>query len=151
MSSIADLVAFDGASTPVSHTFKALSVAKDGKRILASYRESIAGVPVYAQARVTVYQDEVTTNGIYRNGVLVEVPVMETVTNANAAGYTAAPKVAHVVSSRHEFLTHERSDVTIRRLARQLAVNIANGVTATATPVTTGPVPELFDQLVMPT
>jgi hypothetical protein len=76
---------------------------------------------------------------------------METVTNQNAAGYTAAPKVAHVVSVRTELLAHERSDITIRRLTRQLHVNILDGNVATRAAVTTGPVPELFDQLVVPT
>lgn len=151
MSSIANLVAFDGAATPVSHTFTALSVNRQGTRVSAYYREALASVPVYAQPRVTVYSDDRSKNGVYRGGVLTEVPVMETVTNQNAAGYTAAPKVAHVVSVRTELLAHERSDITIRRLTRQLHVNMLDGNVATRAAVTTGPVPELFDQLVVPT
>lgn len=151
MSSIATLIAFDGASTPVVHNLLAISVQRVAKRVNALYRESLASVPVYGQPRVTIYQDDRSSNGVYRNGVLVEVPVMESVLNQNAAGYTAAPKVAHTVSIRTELLAHERSDITVRRLTRQLAVNILNGITTTVTPTTTGPAPELFDQLIMPT
>lgn len=151
MSSIANIVAFDGAATPVSHTMLPLSVQRDKKRVNAFYRESLSGVPVYGQPRVTIYQDDRLPTGVFRNGILVEVPVMESVLNQNAAGYTAPPKVAHVVSLRTELLAHERSDIAIRRLARQLGVNILGSIATTVTPVTTGPVPELFDQLIMPT
>lgn len=151
MSAIANLVAFDGATTPVSHTFNPISVTRVGARVSAFYREALSSVPVYAQPRVTVYQDDRSKTGVYRNGVLVEVPVMETVTNQNAAGYTAAPKVAHIVSVRTELLAHERSDITIRRLTRQLAANILEGNVATRNATLTGPVPELFDQLIVPT
>lgn len=144
MSSIANLVAFDGATPPVSHTFLPISVQRIGKRTVASYRESLVSVPVYAQPRVTLYAEDRSGNGVYRNGVLTEIPVMEAVLNQNAAGYTAAPKVAHIVSSRHELYAHERSDIASRRLVRQLAVNIAGGIATSVPPVTTGPVPELF-------
>jgi hypothetical protein len=152
MSSIANIVAFDGAATPVSHTLNPINIQRIKQRVSALYREALTNVPVYGQIRVTVYQDDKAPNtGVYRNGILVEVPVMETISNQNAAGYTAAPKVAHIVSVRTELLAHERSDIAIRRLARQLAVNILGNISTTVTPVSTGPVPELFDQLIMPT
>lgn len=151
MSNIANLVAFDGNTTPASHTFVPLQIQKEKNRAMAMYRESLAHVPVYAQPRVTLYADAVTKNGVYRVGVLVEVPVMEAVNAQNAAGYTAAPKVAHIVTTRFELTAHERSDLIVRRLARQLTVNIGNGVATSVAPVTTGPVAELFDQLIMPT
>lgn len=151
MSSIANIIAFDGADTPVEHTFLPVSVESDPKSTIAFYRESMAGVPVYAQPRVTIIAYKKSGNGIYRNEVIVEVPVMESVTSANAAGYTAAPKVAYVNTYKGTSMSHERSDIAGRRLVRQLAVNIIGGVATTVTPVATGPVPESTDLLIMPT
>ncbi len=151
MSSIANLVAFDGAGTPVSHTLLPISVVDDKSFVEALYRESASGVPVYGQITARIRQFPRTKTGIYRSVIQVDVPVMEAVNNQNSAGYTAAPKVAHVISTRVEQLAHERSDINIRRLARQLAINIAGGVVTTVAPVTTGPGPELVDQLVLPT
>ena len=56
---IADIVVFDGASTPVSHTLKAVSVERvNGKsgKIEAVWREQLASLPTYAQvtARLTL-------------------------------------------------------------------------------------------------
>lgn len=151
MSAIANIVAFDGAAVPVSHTFVPVNISRVGKRVIAAYREQLANVPVYAQPRLTVYLDDRTGSGVYRSGILVEIPVMETVTNANSAGYTAAPKVAHVVSERFEQTAHERSDITIRRLARQLLVNVAGNVSTTVAAATSGPASEIIDSLLAPT
>lgn len=150
MSAIATLVAFDGASTPVSRSFLAESVARDGQTVKATYKESTAGVPDYAQARVMITRTK-TPSGVNKVVTRVEQPVMEAVNGQNAAGYTAAPKVAYIDTVEVVGLFHERSLLAGRRLVRQLAVNIANGVTTTVTPTTTGPLPEAFDQLIMPT
>jgi hypothetical protein len=151
MSSIANLIAFDGAATPVSHTFLPINILDSGSETVALYRESLASVPVYGQPTVKMSLGKRSKNGVYRTLVQVDVPVMEAILNQNAAGYTAAPKVAHTVSDRFEQFAHERSDITVRRLERQLLVNIAGGIAMTVTPVTTGPAPELIDQLITPT
>lgn len=150
MSSIADLVAYDGASTPVSHTLKGVRVYQENGVTKAEWREGLAGVPLIAQVRCSMTLQRLK-NGIYRCEVRSEVPVMETVSNQNAAGYTAAPKVAYINTLVTTSFFHERADQTGRRLARQLHVNIANGVVGTVTPTTSGPAPELIDQLLMPT
>lgn len=150
MSAIANLVAFDGAGTPVSHTLNAISVGREVEAVSALWREALASVPTEGQVRVTTKLSQSKT-GTYRTETRVVVPTMETISNQNAAGYTAAPKVAYedtyVLTSFHS----KRSTVTGRRLGRQLIVNIANGIATTVTPTTTGPVPELIDQLVNPT
>jgi len=150
MSAIANLVAFDGAATPVSHTLVPISVTRSADKVVAEYREMLASVPVYAQVRA-ILTLQTLKSGVYKEELRVTVPVMETVTNQNAAGYTAAPKVAYENTMVFQGFSHQRSDITGRRLARQLAVNIANGITTTVTPTTTGPLPELVDQLVAPT
>lgn len=150
MSQMANLVAFDGAATPVSHTLAPISVEKQGIETVALYREGLSTLPVYAQVSTTVKQKKMQS-GVYRTSVRVEVPVMEAVGAVNAAGYTSPPKVAYVNTVEAVGYFHERSTIEQRRLARQLAVNILNGIATTVTPVTTGPAAELMDQLIVPT
>lgn len=151
MSAIVNLVAFDGAAAPVSHTFLPLGITNTGGEILASYLESTSGTPLYASPTVTIGRSKRLKSGVYRSVVTVDVPVMESVLNQNAMGYTAAPKVAYVDKVQVVQFAHERSTVASRRLARQLAINIVNGVTVTTAPILVGPVAELFDLGVAPT
>lgn len=150
MSNIADITAFDGAATPVSHTLKAVSVTRANNEIVADWRESLASVPANAQVRT---QMKITRmkSGVYRTEQRVAVPVMESVSGANSSGYTAAPKVAYEDTIVITGFFHERSDVAGRRRARQLALNIAGNVSTSVAAATTGPLPELFDLLVAPT
>jgi len=150
MSAIANLVAFDGAAVPVSHTLLPVSVTREKGVVRADWREGLAGVPTYAQVRAFSTL-ELLKSGVYRCEHRTIVPVMESISGQNAAGYTAAPKVAYENTVSMIAFTHQRADVTGRRLVRQLALNIGGGVTASVAPVTVGPAPELFDLLVSPT
>jgi len=151
MSQIANIVAFDGAATPVSHTFVPISVTRDNLGVVtALWRENLTGVPVYACPSFKMATQKLKS-GVYKVDCRVEVPVMESVSGQNAAGYTAAPRVAHVETAQCSFFMHERSDLVGRRLARQLIINILGSIATSVTPVTTGPVPEACDLLVMPT
>lgn len=73
------------------------------------------------------------------------VPVMETISNQNAAGYTAAPKVAYVNQVSFIAYFSERATPAERRLARQILVNISNNVSASVAAAVTGPASELID------
>lgn len=150
MSQIGNLVAFDGAASPVSHTLLPVSVTRSANAVEAYWREGLASVPVYAQVTCTM-KIERLKSGVYRLEQRVEIPVMETVSGQNSAGYTAAPKVAYVDTFVCTAFFHERSDIAGRRRTRQLGVNIANGVTTSVAATTTGPAAELFDLLVAPT
>jgi len=150
MSAIANITVFDGAATPVSHTLLAVSVTRDKGRVEAFWRESLASLPAYAQVRCTMSIERLRS-GVYKTEKLTEVPVMEAVLNQNAAGYTAAPKVAHTMTIRETGLFHERSDVAGRRLIRQMSINIDGNISTSVAAATTGPLPELFDLLVAPT
>lgn len=150
MSAQVNLVAFDGASTPVSHTLAPVGVSKnpvDGT--VAEWRELLSAVPAYANVSFLA-KCKLQKNGMWRVEVRASVPVMETVSGQNAAGYTAAPKIAYtnVVSAVGYF--HERSTTLERRLVRQLMVNALGGVVTSVAPVTTGNVAELFDNLISP-
>lgn len=150
MSAISNIVAFDGAATPVSHTLVPVSVTREKSKVTANWRESATGVPTNAQVRCTMTLEQLSSK-VYRAVSRVEVPVQEVVTGSNSAGYSAAPKVAYVNTVEMTGLFAERSDVAGRRLVRQLAVNIAGNISTSVAPVTTGPLPELFDLLVSPT
>lgn len=150
MANIADIIVFDGAAVPVSHTLRAVSVTREKGKVVALWRESLPGVPVYAQIRCQMSLER-TNNGMYKTECRTVVPVMESVTGQNVAGYTAAPKVAYENQTVITGWFHERSDIAGRRLCRQTGINIGGNIATTVTPVATGPLPELFDQLLAPT
>lgn len=151
MSQLANITAFDGAGTPVSHTLVGEQIERlaDGT-IIARWKESLTGVPDYAQIRVTMAKKKLPS-GVFRTSIRVEVPVMESVSGQNAAGYTAPPKVAYVNTVDIVGFFHERSLIAERRLVRQLAINVAGNITTSVAAATSGFAPELVDQLLTPT
>lgn len=153
MSNIANIVVYDGAATPVAHTLVPVEVVKDSKTgiITALWREQIAALPTYAQITATARLSKNPKSGVWNVDFRVQVPIMESVSGQNAAGYTAAPKVAYVDTSGFYGHYHERGTIAGRRLSRQIAVNIGNNVVTSVAAASTGVLPELFDNLVMPT
>lgn len=151
MSAQANITVFDGAATPVTHTLvgEGIERLEDGS-LVASWKESLAGVPDYAQIRATMTKRKLKS-GVFRVTCRVEVPVMESISGQNSAGYTAPPKVAYVDTTEMIGFYSERSVVTGRRLSRQLCVNLMGNISTSVTPVSTGPAPELFDQLIQVT
>lgn len=151
MAAIANVVAFDGATSPVSHTLVPVSVTRKGSdEVVAEYREQLTSLPLAAQVRLTQSLQRLKS-GVIKVTNRVVVPVMESVSGNNSAGYTAAPKVAYECTVITTGLYSERSTIAERRLARQLAVNIGNNVTTTVAAATSGSMPDLFDTLVAPT
>jgi len=150
MSAIATLIAFDGAAIPVSHSLLAVAVSKDKDTIMASWREALGTVPVFSQVRCQATFKELPS-GVVRLALRTEVPVMESISGQNASGYTAAPQVAFTDTLETVAFFSKRSTQVSRRLARQLHVNILNGVAISVTPILNGPAPEMFDYNVMPT
>jgi len=145
MSAQANIVAFDGAGTPVSHTFTPIGTKADALLGDQAYwRENLASVPIAANAKVTTFNKKLK-GGMNRCEIRVEVPVMEAVSGSNAAGYTAAPKIAFVDQVSLVSYFHDRSAIANRRLARMLLVNIANNVSTSVAAATTGPGAELVD------
>lgn len=145
MSALANLTVYDGAATPVLHTLVPIRAWQEKGAQCAEWREMIASLPTEAQVSAVTRQVTLKS-GVKRKELNVFVPVMESITNQNAAGYTAAPKVAYV--DRYDIVnySHPRSTITGRRTARMLAVNAANNVTTSVAAATTGAIPELFDQ-----
>ena len=153
MGNIANIVVFDGAATPASHTLVPVDVSKDPKTgaIVAMWREQVASLPTYAQVTATARLSKSRRSGIWNVDFRVEVPVMESVSGQNSAGYTAAPKVAYVDTTGIYGHYHERGTIAGRRLSRQLAVNIGGNISTSVAAATTGVLPDLFDALVAPT
>lgn len=149
MANQANITVFDGAATPVSHTLIPAGVTREKDTITAQWRESLNNVPVYAQVTCTMRITRLKS-GVYKTESKVEVPVMESISGQNAAGYTAAPKVAYVNTVSTTGFFHERSDANGRRLVRQMAVNIGGNISTSVVPATSGPLADLFDLLVAP-
>jgi hypothetical protein len=150
MSAIANIVAYDGAGTPVIHTFIPVSVTREKGSVIALYRENLSGVPLDGQPTIELRIDELNS-GIRKAVATVSLPVMESVLNQNAAGYTAAPKVAYVVKGSFTLFVHPRSSGQNRTDVRTIMANILRSITTSVAAVTTGPVPELTDGLYAPT
>lgn len=150
MASIANIVVYDGAATPVLHTLLPVSVTRDKGKVVAFYRENAAGVPTIAQVNCTLTIQQ-NGSGVYRVENRTVVPVMEAVSGQNSAGYTAAPKIAYENTVVTTGFFHERSDSVGRRLVRQMAINIDGNISTSVAAATSGPLPDLFDLLVAPT
>lgn len=151
MSAQANITVYDGAASPVSHTLVGEGIERlaDGT-LRAVWKESLAGVPDDAQIRVIMTKRKLPS-GVFRCTARVEVPVMEAVNGQNSSGYTAPPKVAYVDTTEAVGYYHGRSIVTGRRLSRQIMVNLMGNISTSVSPVSTGPAPELFDQLIQVT
>jgi hypothetical protein len=150
MSNIADIAVYDGAATPVLHTLNPISVTREGGKVTALWREALTTVPVEAQVYVTATVEKLKS-GIYKTEVRTVVPVMESVSGANSAGYTAAPKVAYENTMLVTGFFSPRSDQAGRRSVRQMSSNIVRSIWTSVAPVTSGPAAELFDSLISPT
>lgn len=150
MASIATVTVFDGAASPVQHDLIAVSVTRNAGKILANWREALPTIPTEAQVWMSLSQ-ETQKGSLVVTEAVIGVPVMETVTNQNAAGYTAAPKLAYTDKNKWTGYAHPRSTITSRRIAKQLMTNFSNNVATTVTATTGGPFDQAFVQQVMPT
>jgi hypothetical protein len=150
MSNIANITVFDGAATPVSHVLVPVSVTRKDNMITALWREQLTGVPLEGQVSFTT-QLEQLKSGTWHYTATVQVPVMESVSGQNSAGYTASPKVAFIDTVKAEGFHSRRSTITGRRLARQILANLMGNISTSVAPVATGFTPELIDQLISAT
>lgn len=146
MSDMANIVAFDGQATPVSHTFGPISVSREGNKITASYREDIADRSIDGQPTLVLTLEKLKS-GVYRVEQRLVVPVME----ALASGETVYTRIAYFDTVVSTAYFSPQTQTVGRRATRHLAANLLAGLTATSAAVTTGNLPEIFDKLVSPT
>lgn len=151
MSNIASITVFDGAATPISHVLAAVSVSQDASGLItALWRENIVTLPTEAQVYCVMKQRKLKS-GVVETRTRVVVPVMESISGQNAAGYTAAPKVAFEDSQEWVSYAHPRSTIVSRRLCKQILTNLSNNVTTTVAAATAGPFDEAVSIQMMPT
>lgn len=149
MAALADIVAYDGASTPVAHTFVADHVEYTGNDLIASWQEKTVGVPEYAQGSILLTRRK-AQSGMTRIGMKVNLPVMESVSGQNLSGYTAAPKVAYVDSYEGVQWVHSRSLAQGRQNAKSIFINLMRNSGVTSPPVETGVLYDAQVRLVFP-
>jgi len=147
MAQQADIIAYDGAATPVAHTLLAAGMNADASNSTATWVEAIAGLPQEAQVRYTQIKQRLKS-GVVRVTCRAEVPVMESVSGVNSQGYTAAPKVAYVERIEAVGYFAPRSTETTRRLTEQLLINILQNVATSVAPVTAGQPATLVQKLI---
>jgi len=150
MAQQADITAYDGAAAPVAHTFVGEGISTVKNELIAIWREQNTALPFAAQGVIT-FKKRKLPSGVWRVSCRVEIPVMESVSGQNAAGYTAPPKVAYVDTDESVGFFDERGTPVSRRIVKQLQSNIRNNISTSVAVVTAGPMAALFDFLVMPT
>lgn len=148
MANIANIVVYDSGA--VAHTFNPVSTSREGDTQVAEWRENAAGVPLEAQSTI-IARLQKSKSGVNRVDLEVVVPTLETIGAQNAAGYTAAPKVAYVLRGKAQFFWHPRTTEANRTFVRQILANFVNGVATNVAPTTTGLVPDLADRVLFPT
>jgi len=149
MAAQADIIAFDGESTPVSHTFVVDHVEYTGTDLNAFWQEKTPGVPENAQGTVQLSRRKVNS-GMTRIGFMVKLPVMESVNGANLSGYTAAPKVAYVDSAEGVQWVHPRSLAQGRQNAKTILFRILGNQTTTSAAIASGVAYDAQVRLVFP-
>lgn len=150
MAQLADIAVYDGAPTPVLHTLIAEGINRVGSAVVVTWREKLATVPDEAQVYATL-KLETLKSGVKVVSFEVGVPVMESVSGANASGYTAAPKVAFIDRDVHVKYLHPRSTVLSRQICTQMARNLLNNVSTSVPAVTAGTLADALTRFLSPT
>lgn len=150
MSALSNISVYDGAGTPALHTLTAISLSREKDAVTAYWRENNGALPTAACLSATMSLQRLKS-GVHRSELRVTVPAMESISGQNAAGYTAAPKIAYEDTFVLVGFHHDRSTLNSRRLARMILVNIANNITTSVAANVGGPLPELTDGLILPT
>jgi hypothetical protein len=119
MSAIANIAIQDGQGTPVTHTFFPIQSGAS-----SYWRENAVGLPLIGQSTVTMTVKEDKKSGLNRVVGVMQLPALETATGANAAGYTAAPKVGYINSFKFEYILPARGTAAQRKDLRVLAMDL---------------------------
>lgn len=145
MSAQANIVAYDGAATPVSHTLLPMGAARlaDGT-MSAEWAERLATVPLGAQVSAATRKRSLKS-GVEQCGLTVKIPKLEVI-SGQLGGYVAPAKVAYENTIVVMGYFDQRATPDERQQAYQLALNIAGGIATSVAAATTGPSIELFKQ-----
>lgn len=145
-----DFVAFDGAAVPVSRALTADGIERDPSGLqLAIWRELSLATSLNLQTRLS-FKKQKLKSGTYVSTLDLVCPVAEILTGGTQDGYTAPPKAAFEDRVLIIQYAHPRSTTAGRRMARQLALNLAGGITTSVTPSLLSQWALLADNLVFP-
>lgn len=138
MAQQASIAVYDGAATPVLHTLQPVDnkVTVDGTRV-AIWRENLSGVTLEAQVRAELRQ-KVLKSRVVETRFRTVFPVMESISGANASGYTANPKVAYEDTFETVNWSHPRSTNLSKKICAQAHRNILNNVSTSVAAVAAG-------------
>lgn len=150
MAQQANIVAYDGNSTPVIRYFAPDGIERvDAQSTIANWREALQSTSMNTQARVAVKRQKLKS-GVQVSTLEVVIPVPEVPTGGTPEGYAAPPKAAYEDRVLVIQYQHPRSTGLSRRAARQLALNIAGNIATSVTPLQSGFWPELADLGIFP-
>lgn len=120
------LVKDDTVTTPIEYTLEPITDTP-----FPMWRASVANVPIDGQIRFS-QQSEKLKSGGYKMTAKLEVPVMETLgASGTSAGYTAPPKVAHVVTTIVTQFTDRRATTQDAANALKMTIGLVQGASAT--------------------
>lgn len=118
MSAIAAITIADGKGSPIDHVFQPIASGFD-----SLYRTQNSVLPLIGQEIVRTSIKKVNPN-VQSVIVAIELPALETATDANSSGYTAAPKVAYTSRATVTFMLPNRGTAAQRTDLRVLLKNL---------------------------
>lgn len=111
MAAIANLSLNDGQVTPVARTFNPSVASLNESRWLDRSLGRLVGIPTIVLKSSLPSK----TSPHFKVMAEISIPVMETITNANAAGYAAPPQEAYKLKGMVTFICPARSSEAERR------------------------------------
>lgn len=136
MPAFGNVVINDGATVPVAHTFKPVSLKENDAR----YNDVVTGVPIgfgrlaasLRQPIVTLRPGSNSKSTVYRAAFKVEIPILELTSPSTGSGIQPAPTVAYTSMVNIEFVIPSRSSTQDRKDILAYARNLLNNALATA-------------------
>lgn len=131
MGALANLVALDAETTPVSHTFVPLGPDANGVQWFEQTNPAAANPAAAKRISISIRRAKPADvlKGVARITIQLWSPIMETLAS-NDAGITPPPTVAYQLFARIEYVFPERSTEQERKNVRVLLANMAtnNGI-----------------------
>lgn len=120
MSAFGNIVLADGATTPVNHTFKPITIDKDG---IAWYNDQATGIPIgYPILSLSLKRPKLgsspgsNANGsVYRVNLKITNPTLEVTSPSTGSGIQPAPTVAYTDILNIEFVLSARGVLQNRK------------------------------------
>lgn len=117
MSAIAAITIADGKGTPENHVYYPITSG-----LKALWRTSVSTLPFVGQEPLSLSQKDINPQ-IKSVTLTIDLPALETATDANSSGYTAAPKVAYTNRVTCVFMLPNRGTAAQRTDLRTLLKN----------------------------